>query len=64
MIAALQNEHGDQAKEIWLFLEMLNNCAMQLLLTLSASKELKVREAAILTSPNNMGLKYFKEISN
>lgn len=51
LTTALQNKHGGQAKGIWLFLKILNHCILQPLLTASASKGLKVREAAVFTSP-------------
>ena len=42
---------------------MLNNYIIQSHLTMSTSKGLKVREAAVFISPYDIRLKYFKEIS-
>ena len=64
MTTALKNEYGDEAKGTWAFLKMFNDYIIQPLLTVSTSKGLKVREAAVFISPNDVRLKCFKEISH
>ena len=64
LTATLENEYGEKVKGTWMFLRTINDHVMQLLLTASTSKGLKIKEATIFTSPIDIRLKFFREISS
>ena len=64
LTTALQNEYGNEAKSTWSLLRIIIDYIIQPLLTITTSKGLKVKEAMVFTSLEDIQLKYFKEISN
>ena len=63
MTTPLEIEYGHEAKGTWSLLRMMNDYIMQPLLTASVSKGKKTSEAMIFSSPNDVRLKCFREIS-
>ena len=64
LTTALENEHGEKEKGTWILLRTINDYVMKPLLTISTSKSLKIKESTIFTSPADIRLKCFREISS
>ena len=64
LTTALKDQHGNEAIGTCKFLEMFQDYTMQPLLTVSASKGNKVKEATVFTSKDDIRLKCFHQISS
>ena len=64
LTTALKDQHGDEAIGTCEFLEMFQDYITQPLLTVSTSKGVKVKEASVFCSKDDMRLKCFHEISS
>ena len=63
MTTALEFEYGNEAKGKWSLIRMLNDYVMQPLLTISVSNLNKVKDSMVFSSPDDICLKFFREIS-